>query len=149
MTQAQREIVRLLAFMEQRNQAAAHLIAHGVWYQPQELPADVRRMPIKRCFDNAFRLAERRPDLCYVEGYAFSLLPVEHGWCVDEAGHVIDPTWASRSGRHRMGIGEAYLGIVIPLAAVRRSRVRFGSCSALFDYRGHFPLVRELTGDLV
>jgi len=57
------------------------------------LPADVERGEAKQCFRNAFQLAMSRDDLIYVEGYASSIIPVLHAWCVTTRGVVVDPTW--------------------------------------------------------
>lgn len=48
------------------------------------------------CYPNAFNLAILSR-LHYVEGYAIAGdigLPLQHAWCVDDAGQVFDPTWA-------------------------------------------------------
>jgi hypothetical protein len=47
------------------------------------------------CFENAFQLARRNPELTYCEGRALSLgiVPIEHAWCIDVDGKVIDTTW--------------------------------------------------------
>jgi len=73
-------------------------------YAPK--PKDVKYGKIKECFRNAFYLAEKRPDLTYVEGYANSIIPVWHGWCVTADGTVVDPTWRpiERENRDYFGI---------------------------------------------
>ena len=63
----------------------------------------IRRGKDKRCYEQAMWCA-RSYDLHYVEGYATSLIPVAHAWCVVPTGRtigkvwvpggtVIDPTW--------------------------------------------------------
>lgn len=66
---------------------------HGAVFTSQPLPAEFERGPKKQCFMNAGRLALERDDLFYCEGVAHSVIPVEHAWCIDREGRVIDPTW--------------------------------------------------------
>lgn len=47
----------------------------------------------RECFANALMVAMSEPDLRYVEGFATSIIPVEHAWVVDKHGAVYDPTW--------------------------------------------------------
>jgi hypothetical protein len=79
---------------------------HGQWYEPTELPAGMEMQEPKRCFGNSLWLAQSNKDLTYVEGYAvpdFIELPMEHAWCVDKKGRVVDVTWENG--------GQAYFGI--------------------------------------
>ena len=54
-----------------------------------------RREP-KACFMNATHLAIELPHLTYVEGKVmlFDIITIDHAWCVDEEGVVVDPTFA-------------------------------------------------------
>jgi len=49
----------------------------------------------KECYANAARLAMRHDKyLIYCEGYAASIIPCLHAWCIERAsGVVVDPTW--------------------------------------------------------
>jgi hypothetical protein len=51
----------------------------------------------KMCYRNSAEIALQRPDLTYVEGYAFADIPlpfpVAHAWLVTDDGLVVDPTW--------------------------------------------------------
>ena len=115
------------------------LLQTGTVWTPAPLPADIRPGIPRVCFENAYRLARRsRGALRYVEGYALGyLLPVEHAWCVDAEGRVVDNTWTDDR------LGQVYLGVVVDLALVRRSRNRrkAASASALFDWYGGYPLL--------
>jgi hypothetical protein len=48
----------------------------------------------KLCFMNAGNLAIANPEMTYVEGYVRLLgsIPIEHAWCMDPDGVVVDPT---------------------------------------------------------
>lgn len=48
----------------------------------------------KLCFMNAGNLAISNPEMTYVEGYVrlMGSIPIEHAWCIDDSGVVIDPT---------------------------------------------------------
>lgn len=73
------------------------VLEHGKFYEAQPCPKEYKPGAVpKLCFMNAYKLAQKYPELTYVEGYAslgFIDLPFEHAWCVDKAGKVIDPTW--------------------------------------------------------
>lgn len=74
---------------------AAFLAQHGRFWQPAPLPKAVKQQKQGECFKNAGELALSNPELTYVEGLALhTVLPTAHAWCIDPAGHVLDPTWA-------------------------------------------------------
>lgn len=80
----------------------------------------------RACFVNArYLAARRRLRLRYSEGYAVSVIPVAHAWCVDEAGRVVDPTWSEE-------YAPDYFGVVLDLATVRRA-TRGTGCFSVFD----------------
>lgn len=57
----------------------------------------------KDCYRNAWELS--LDGLHYVEGYAIAgdlAIPLEHAWCVDDAGRVYDNTW--RKGHDYFGM---------------------------------------------
>jgi len=67
----------------------------GRAFVPQPEPQGVKWGKKKRCYDNAFDLLGLHPTLTYCEGFVLAgpaLFPVEHAWCVDEAGNVVDNT---------------------------------------------------------
>ncbi|MET9393653.1 hypothetical protein ACGF7W_32720 [Streptomyces sp. NPDC048219] len=84
--------------------------AHGRWFTPAALPAEVQALPERQCFANAAATEQEHPHLAYTEGFAVadgSPVPTAHAWCTDANGYVIDPTWSDLGG-------SAYLGIVLP-----------------------------------
>ncbi|MCZ1011917.1 hypothetical protein [Streptomyces lydicus] len=84
--------------------------AHGRWFTPAALPAQIRPLPIRDCAANAAATEREHPHLAYTEGFTVSAdspVPVAHAWCTDVDGRVVDPTWTA--------LGDsAYLGIVLP-----------------------------------
>lgn len=82
------------------------VLTHGKMYNPQPLPKGYKKGKIKEYFSNAFALADKNPELTYVEGFAmpdFMPLPIHHAWVVDKDGNVIDNTWKTP--------GSVYMGI--------------------------------------
>lgn len=113
-----------------------YILTHGQFWTPPNgpLPRGVRPMMPKYCFDNAYRLAKRRPKtLRYVEGYATRFMAVHHAWCVTAEGVVVDPTWHDP--------GDAYFGQVFSVAQVRAARTA-QNCSVLRDWPNGYPLLR-------
>lgn len=90
------------------------------------------------CYYNAQYLARTRKGLRYVEGFATSVIPVEHAWCIDAENRVIDPTWdADRPAD--------YFGIPFERDAVRRiRRVTGRSYSLLFTWWKWPEVYREM-----
>jgi GNAT superfamily N-acetyltransferase/2'-5' RNA ligase len=92
-----RGYVKMLDQMGDRTAVA--VAAHGRWYTPRPLPADIDAGEMQMCFKNAMELAMAVDDLTYVEGFGMSdvgggtLFPTHHAWCVDAEGNVLDPTW--------------------------------------------------------
>jgi hypothetical protein len=110
------------------------LIAHGTTFTPTALLPSIRPMPLGQCFENAYRLATRTSAFHYVEGYAMGIIPMHHAWVIDQDGNAYDPTWASGA----TGLGSAYIGVELNLAAVRAAR-RQGCLSALENWRDGYP----------
>jgi len=64
--------------------------------------------PARHCYTNAFYAAEEH-GWKYVEGFAMSVIPMPHAWCLD-SDQVVETTWDDA--------GAEYRGIVLPLAYV-------------------------------
>lgn len=81
---------------------AGWLLQHGKdWTWTHDwLPPKAKPGKDGYCYGNARALAlDRRMGLHYVEGYAMHnahTAPVNHAWCVNAHGQVIDPTWFKR-----------------------------------------------------
>ena len=102
----------------------------------QPRPKGVRRGKARLCFMNAFHLMNIRDGYTYVEGIAMpsnTLFPVHHGWCVDESGKVVDPTWKD---------GAAYCGIHLNTTFVLRRVLKKRTYGVLGD-RDSFDLYRS------
>ena len=87
------------------------IVKFGRTYTPRPFPAKYRKWEgePQACLYNAADLALAFPDLEYAEGFALHAdpridYPVEHAWCVDPDGNVIDPTWHVKVGREYFGL---------------------------------------------
>lgn len=112
------------------------VMKNGRFWKPNAdaLPEDVRPGPTGQCFRNAANLAlDHRNKYIYVEGYATSLIPVMHAWCVHwQTGEVIDPTWTGEFNTLRP-VAREYYGIAINtnyLCEMLLNRERYGIIDA-------------------
>jgi hypothetical protein len=85
----------------------ALVLRHGCWWEDLTDPRGFDMGEPKRCFDNSMRLATRC-DLLYCQGFVVChdlYVPIEHAWCVDVDGSIIETT---------LGPGRAatYAGVV-------------------------------------
>lgn len=124
--------LRQLSDLENTSRAYGRFILeHGREWQSQALPHGIRAGEMRRCYQNAQRLAFRSDRFTYVEGYACSgslsiWLPVQHAWVVDAEGRVIDPTWRDPSR-------SAYFGIPFNTDYVRRTVAECRQPCAMID----------------
>lgn len=59
------------------------------------LPKRTVKPESRECYFNAWKLYKRRKGLRYCEGYIGldgCPIPVMHGWCIDKAGMILDPS---------------------------------------------------------
>jgi hypothetical protein len=91
---------------------------------------------IKECYINAMKLARRGTRYTYVEGYALSIIPVPHAWCIDnENGAIVDNTWR-RPGREYVGV------------KFKSEYVHANMPSYIDNWENDWPLLRMNTEDL-
>lgn len=70
----------------------------------------------KECYRNAAMLAIEDPTLTYVEGKVAAIIPIDHAWCVDADGVVVDPTLNNDDGRVT-----GYYGVAFPTPYLKRA----------------------------
>lgn len=109
----------------------------GQEWNPAPLPPTIEHGTKKECFRNALLLAFDNSDLTYVEGWGTSIIPVEHAWCVDYDGNVVDPTWDD-------GFERAYFGVAIPTQIAIRIVTETGYYGIFGnDFRNDFELLKN------
>lgn len=87
---------------------------------------------MKECFKNAYRLASSK-GFKYCEGYATSIIPTLHAWCLDEKGNVIDVTWKN---------GRDYFGVIFPMSYIHKVHAARGKYGVMDNYEQGFPLLK-------
>lgn len=61
--------------------------------------------PVKQCYANAFRLSMDDPSMTYCEGYTETHgIPIEHAWCIDKDGKVVETTIREKEPREYFGV---------------------------------------------
>lgn len=112
------------------------VLAYGRQFPSQPFPKHVRKRRLGRCFSNAWQLVESNPGAyTYVEGFALYYIPMEHAWCVDRSGHVVDPTWHD-------GRGSQYFGVPFKADFVRATILERKRYGVLTDFERGYPLLR-------
>jgi hypothetical protein len=138
-----RQMCRLTALMQKtinppHTTPAQFLLAHGKHMTERRITR-AKGEPLA-CYANAYRLAQTRKGYRYVEGFATSVIPLEHAWCIDGEGRVIDPTWDAE-------YKPDYFGVVFPnLDFVLRIRRMTGAYSVLWawwKWREIWPLLKQ------
>lgn len=118
------------------------VLKNGVECKPQVFPYqkfECAPRTKRECFRNAWILAEWF-DLIYVEGYANSIIPVIHAWCVDEELNVYDPTWDDPEKASYFGVlfSNRYVGNTI------FERCKYG---VLDNFEMRYPLLTGIHND--
>lgn len=120
---------------------------NGQAFKPRKLPTGVERGMPKECYKNALLLAvARSSELIYVEGLALGLIPVQHAWCVDYDGFVVDPTWC---GGKNPKLGTEYFGVKINTQYAQDAVIKNRMFGVIEDWRGGFPLLKQSKRTLV
>jgi len=94
----------------------------------------------KQCFMNATDLMLRH-DLIYCEGYASCRdipFPIEHAWCIDIKGKIIDNTWDNEEGNLYLGIPFSKTFVAKRMVLTQEYGI-FGSSVRDFVYNGFLP----------
>lgn len=108
------------------------------------LPEGVEHGRMKECFRNAANLALGfyRNEYIYCEGYAISIIPVMHAWCVDLQGNVIDPTWNNGTA-----VGSEYYGIAIKAMYLQERLVKQKHYGLIDAWVERWPMLTDKPDD--
>lgn len=122
---------------------AEFLLKYGrTWNYSNKIKPPKGPWRAQECYMNAFNLADYYSGrYVYVEGYASTVFPVEHAWCVDRKGNVIDPTWDALRDRFSDNDRE-YFGVAINTSWVRRMILLTETwCGALSVEELRYPIL--------
>jgi hypothetical protein len=76
-----------------RSKTDLWMVENGRHHQVDEDTYRGKRMPMKQCFENAYRLIITDHSLTYCEGYISVYgIPIHHAWVIDINNKVRDPT---------------------------------------------------------
>lgn len=115
---------------------ADFLLKHGQTYEVQPVPAGIRYGAPRCCFGNSI-MACVKYGWRYVEGFAVppsGILPVHHGWNLDENGTAFDITWREP--------GIAYIGVEFSLGRADNASWN-GDATVLDDWKRTWPLLKD------
>lgn len=122
---------------------AEALLKNGRAFQTAPLPKGVKPGHQGMCYMDAFQLADRRPDLTYVEGHVTTFdVPIEHAWTVDQNGTVVDPTLGRRATAKDWASRE-YFGIPFNIDYVRDTIMARKIYGVFYNPEQQFPILRE------
>ncbi len=108
-----------------------YVLDNGKLFPNVEVSQD--RGKLGECYTNAYYAAEDN-DWRYVEGYATSVIPMMHAWCVDDEGVVMEVTWETA--------GDEYMGVVMNMTDVAKAMVTTGVWGVMAnDYLNEFKLL--------
>lgn len=100
------------------------------WMKPGEM---------RYCYQNAFDLVSSygtSKGLTYCEGYARTeFFAMNHAWCVDSKGRIIDPTWVDR--------GTAYYGVIMDWRYVFETMLGSGMYGILDNWKQGWPILKK------
>lgn len=115
------------------------VLKHGRAYKPlPKLPMEFRvhRGIIKECFRNASMAALQDRCLTYVEGYASSIIPVAHAWCVTARGQAVELTWDKP--------GDEYYGVPFQTEFLRKQLLENKYYGLIDNWHMNWPLLRGM-----
>lgn len=93
---------------------------------------------MRECFMNAFQLAIANPELTYVEGYATSIIPTLHAWCITKDCKVVDNTWKHDKNAPNRG----YYGVWFPTDYIMQIAYKRGKYGIIDNLEMEFPLLQ-------
>ena len=117
------------------------VLKNGRFWIPDTLPNNIEPGKLKQCFANAATLAINDRTLTYVEGFADSIIPVLHAWCVTKYGVVVDPTWAGTKGTVLPTVGKAYYGVPFSYNYLSKSLIQNKYFGLIDRCETGFPLL--------
>jgi hypothetical protein len=82
-----------------------------------------------------------REEFTYCEGYAISVIPVAHAWCLDGQGNVVDPTWSGRLPC------SDYFGLAFQTRFLRHQILENKYWGLIDAWRNDWPLLTGPVGD--
>jgi len=125
------------------------VLEHGRPFLPQRLPDDYTKGEPQQCYKNSqelivFRHQVNGDTLTYCEGYAAGIIPVLHGWLVNQRGEVIDRTWTGKRRTSGAPLAVEYYGVPFRSDYVRRMVVKSKSWLSLIDnWEDEWPLLTK------
>lgn len=130
---------------------AKFIFSRGKQYRPANLPADIPRMKLKMCFDNAVSIAIDGK-YRYVEGLTRDPRTrdrwVLHAWLTDDSGVAYDPTWGQLTPVGFAPILTDYIGIEMPTERVAAFMLGTEYASVFANAWRDPALARECLADL-
>jgi len=105
------------------------MLKHAKEYDFGSASFEGERGEVHGCFQNAFHLAFEDQSMTYVEGkLSCHGVPIDHAWCIDRNGFVIDPTLEDA------GQVMGYFGIPFRTEYVQKAFVWNGYYCSVLDY---------------
>lgn len=80
------------------------ILKMGTEFKNTKIIKPIKYGKMKECYKNASLLCMYNEELEYVEGFANSIIPVMHAWCIDRSGNVIDPTYKNQEKCNYYGV---------------------------------------------
>ena len=115
------------------------VLKHGrLWRTTPLLQREFRfhRGEMKQCYRNAAMAAMSDNRLTYVEGYADSIIPIPHAWCVTARGLVVELTWEKP--------GAEYYGVPFKTKFLREELLRNKVYGLIDAWQSNCPLLRGM-----
>lgn len=114
------------------------VLTHGRLYDTIiKRPAWIKRGRKKECYSNCLKELIYNPNkLIYCEGFATSVIPVQHAWLLFE-GQLIDPTWDDQIEQQN----REYFGIAFNTDYVKHTALKTGYYGVLDNFAQGHPML--------